>query len=39
LRGKVLLLKQEKFLSNINGSILGKRTGEESFSFKFDDKG
>jgi hypothetical protein len=39
LKGKVKLLKQEEFLSGINGVELGVRTGQNSFSYEFNTDG
>jgi hypothetical protein len=39
LKGKVHVLKQEEFMPSLNENILGIRTGNNSFSYKFDEVG
>ena len=39
LKGKVKLIRQEEFLSDISGLQLGVRTGQNSFSYEFDADG
>jgi hypothetical protein len=39
LRGKVKLIRQEEFLSSIDGQIVGIRTGMNSFTYEFDNRG
>ena len=39
LKGKVRLIKQEEFLSSIDGQLVGSRTGMNSFTYEFDKLG
>lgn len=39
LKGNVNVLKQEEFYGSNNGSVIGLKTGSNSFSYKFDENG
>jgi hypothetical protein len=39
LKGKIKVIRQEEFYSSGDGSILGVKTGSNSFSFKFNNGG